>query len=66
MKTQIIGSMSVPTADQVAEAGAVREDLITAIDDVNTLITVGMPTLVRALAGSNALLPVVRPIRPIP
>jgi hypothetical protein len=57
--------MSAPTADQAAEARAVREELMKAIDEVNRLITTGMPALVKALAGSNALLPTIKPIRPI-
>ncbi len=64
-KTQIRGSMSAPTADQAAEALAVREELTKAIDEVNALIATGMPALVRALAGGNALLPALKPIRPI-
>jgi len=64
-KTAIIGSMSAPTADQTAEARDVHAELAKAVDEVNGLITTGMPALMRALAGGNVLLPALKPIPPI-
>ncbi|HWW87293.1 MAG TPA: hypothetical protein VNZ26_27030, partial [Vicinamibacterales bacterium] len=63
-KTQIAGAMSAPTADQAAEARAVRPELSDAITELNTLIATDFPALVKALAGNNAW-QTVKPVRPI-
>ena len=57
--------MSAPTADQAAEARDVHVELAKAVDEVNGLITTGMPALMRALAAGNVLLPALKPIPPI-
>ncbi len=63
-KTEVIGSMSAPTADQANEARSLRVELTEAIDEVNQLIRSELPALVKALAAGNAF-QTVKPVRPI-
>jgi hypothetical protein len=64
-KGQIMGSTSLPTAQQVRIAGELRDDLAKVIADTNELIN-AIPAIYDALGASGAKPAALKPVGPIP
>jgi hypothetical protein len=64
-KGQIMGSTSLPTAQQVRIAGELRDDLAKVVTDTNELIAV-IPNIYDALGASGAKPTALKPVGPIP
>ena len=62
MKNQIMASTSRPTEAQMRQAREAREDLIAAVEEINRIITTGIPALYQAL-GQPPLQPALAPCR---
>jgi hypothetical protein len=65
VKGQIMGSTSMPTAQQLRQAGELREDLQKVIADTNDLIT-AIPAIYDALGASGAKPTALKPVGPLP
>ena len=64
-KGQIIGSTSLPTAQQVRSAGELREDMVKLVSDTNDLIA-AVPAMYEALGATGAKPAVLKPVGPLP
>jgi hypothetical protein len=64
-KGQIMGSTSLPTAQQIRAAGEMRDDLTKAIADTNELIA-AVPAIYDALGASGAKPTALKPVGPVP
>jgi len=64
-KGQIMGSTSMPTAQQVRSSVELREDLTKVIADTNELIT-AIPAIYDALGASGAKPAALKPVGPVP
>jgi photosystem II stability/assembly factor-like uncharacterized protein len=65
VKGQIMGSTSMPTQQQVRQAGELREDMAKVIADTNELIT-AVPAIYDALGASGAKPAALKPVGPLP
>jgi photosystem II stability/assembly factor-like uncharacterized protein len=65
VKGQIMGSTSMPTQQQVRQAGELREDMAKVIADTNELIN-AIPALYDALGASGAKPTALKPVGPLP
>ena len=65
VKGQIMGSTSMPTAQQVRIAGEVRDDMMKVVNDANELIA-AVPALYDALGASGAKPAAIKPVGPLP
>ena len=65
MKREIMASTSLPTETQSRVAREGRADLAKVIEEVNSLINVGMPALSRLLAGNGVTVPGLAALRPL-
>ncbi len=64
-KGQIMGSTSMPTAQQVRSAGELREDMVKLVADTNDLIA-AVPAAYDALGASGAKPTALKPLGPLP
>ena len=64
-KGQIMGSTSMPTAQQMRSSVELREDLTKAVADTNELIT-AIPAIYDALGASGAKPTPLKPVGPVP
>jgi hypothetical protein len=64
-KGQIMGSTSLPTAQQARSATELRDDLAKVITDTNDLIT-AIPAIYDALGASGAKPAALKPVGPLP
>jgi hypothetical protein len=64
-KGQIMGSTSLPTAQQVRSSGELREDLTKVVADTNELIA-AVPAIYDALGASGAKPTALKPVGPVP
>jgi hypothetical protein len=65
VKGQLMGSTSMPTAQQIRQAGELREDLAKVIADTNELIA-AVPAIYDALGASGAKPTALKPVGPLP
>jgi hypothetical protein len=65
VKGQIMGSTSMPTAQQIRVAGELREDMTKVIADVNALIA-AVPAIYDGLGASGVKPAALKPIGPLP
>jgi hypothetical protein len=65
VKGQVMGSTSMPTAQQIRIAGELREDMTKLIADVNALIT-AVPAIYDALGASGVKPAALKPLGPLP
>jgi hypothetical protein len=65
VKGQLMGSTSMPTAQQVRIAGELREDMTKVIADVNELIN-AIPAIYDALGASGVKPVALKPLGPLP
>jgi len=65
VKGQIVGSTSLPTAQQVRSSVELREDLTKVIADTNELIN-AIPAIYDALGASGAKPAALKPVGPVP
>src|SRR5687768_8997540 len=65
VKGQVMGSTSMPTAQQIRSGGELREDMMKVIADVNELIT-AVPAIYDALGASGVKPAALKPIPPLP
>ncbi|MGH9220166.1 MAG: WD40/YVTN/BNR-like repeat-containing protein, partial [Vicinamibacterales bacterium] len=65
VKGQLMGSTSMPTAQQVRVAGELREDMTKVIADVNELIN-AIPAIYDALGASGVKPVALKPLGPLP
>lgn len=65
VKGQIMNSTSMPTTQQIRQAGELREDLAKVVTDTNELIT-AVPAIYDALGASGAKPGVLKPVGPLP
>jgi hypothetical protein len=65
VKGQIMGSTSMPTAQQIRSSVELREDLVKAIADTNDLIT-AIPAIYDALGASGAKPTALKSVGPLP
>src|SRR5687767_12284383 len=65
VKGQIMGSTSMPTAQQIRSAGELREDMTKVIADVNELIN-AIPAIYDALGASGVKPAALKPLGPLP
>jgi hypothetical protein len=65
VKGQVMGSTSMPTAQQVRSGVELREDLTKAIADTNELIA-AIPAIYDALGASGAKPAALKPVGPVP
>jgi hypothetical protein len=65
VKREIMASTSLPTETQSRVAREGRADLAKVIEEVNSLINVGMPALSRLLAGNGVTVPGFAALRPL-
>jgi hypothetical protein len=63
LKTEVIGSQSLPTRVQSTEVDALQKQLATVVGQVNTLITTGLPGLYKQLNDSSIYPNVGEPIK---
>ena len=63
-KGQIMGSTSLPTAQQVRSAGELREDMVKLVSDTNDLIA-AVPAMYDALGATGAKPAVLKPVGPL-
>lgn len=64
-KGQIMGSTSMPTAQQIRTAGELREDLAKVVTDTNDLIA-AVPAVYDAIGASGAKPAALKPVGPLP
>ena len=64
-KGQIMGSTSLPTAQQVRSAGELREDMVKLVADTNELIA-AVPAMYDALGATGAKPTALKPVGPLP
>jgi photosystem II stability/assembly factor-like uncharacterized protein len=65
VKGQVMGSTSLPTQQQIRQAGELREDMTKVIADVNELIT-AIPAIYDAMGASGAKPAALKPVGPLP
>jgi photosystem II stability/assembly factor-like uncharacterized protein len=65
VKGQLMGSTSMPTAQQIRIAGEVRDDMMKVVNDTNDLIA-AVPALYDALGASGAKPAALKPVGPLP
>jgi len=65
VKGQIMGSTSMPTAQQVRSAGELREDMDKVIADTNALIAI-VPAIYDALGATGVKPAALKPVGPLP
>jgi photosystem II stability/assembly factor-like uncharacterized protein len=65
VKGQLMGSTSMPTAQQLRQAGELREDLAKVIADTNELIA-AVPAIYDALGASGVKPTALKPVGPLP
>ena len=65
VKGQIMGSTSMPTAQQIRQGGEMREDLDKVIADTNALIA-AVPAIYDALGASGVKPAALKPVGPLP
>ena len=65
VKGQIMGSTSMPTAQQIRAAAEAREDMMKVVTDTNDLIA-AVPALYDALGASGAKPAALKPVGPLP
>ena len=65
VKGQLMGSTSMPTAQQIRIAGELREDMTKVIADVNELIN-AIPAIYDALGASGVKPAALKPLGPLP
>ena len=65
VKGQVMGSTSMPTAQQIRAAGELREDMTKVIADVNELIN-AIPAIYDALGASGVKPAALKPLGPVP
>jgi len=65
VKGQLMGSTSMPTAQQIRLAAELREDLVKVIADTNDLIA-AVPAIYDALGASGAKPTALKPVGPVP
>ena len=67
LKSEVIGSQSLPTRVQLAQADVVRQLLTDLVGQVNTVIASSLPGLYKQMSDSNIHpgLVVVPPIKPV-
>jgi predicted metalloprotease len=65
VKGQVMGSTSMPTAQQIRSGGELREDMMKVIADVNELIT-AVPAIYDALGASGVKPAALKPLPPLP
>ena len=65
VKGQIMGSTSMPTAQQVRQAGELREDMDKVIADTNALIA-AVPAIYDALGATGVKPAALKPVGPLP
>ncbi|HWI19814.1 MAG TPA: hypothetical protein VNT81_18805, partial [Vicinamibacterales bacterium] len=65
VKGQLMGSTSMPTAQQLRQAGELREDLAKVIADTNELIA-AVPAIYDALGAQGAKPAALKPVGPLP
>ncbi len=64
-KGQIMGSTSLPTAQQIRSAGELREDMVKLVTDTNELIA-AVPAMYDALGAPGAKPAALKPVGPMP
>ncbi len=65
VKGQIMGSTSLPTQQQIRQAGELRDDLTKLVADTNALIS-AVPAVYDALGASGAKPTPLKPVGPVP
>ncbi len=65
VKGQVMGSTSMPTAQQIRQAGELREDLDKVIADTNALIA-AVPAIYDALGATGVKPTALKPVGPLP
>jgi photosystem II stability/assembly factor-like uncharacterized protein len=65
VKGQLMGSTSMPTEQQIRQAGELREDMTKVIADVNELIN-AIPAIYDALGASGVKPAALKPVGPLP
>jgi hypothetical protein len=65
VKGQVMGSTSMPTVQQIRQAGELREDMMAVVNDTNALIA-AVPAIYDAMGASGAKPAPLKPVGPLP